>query len=145
MNKTFLSLTVLLAALCGCTSLHSVITSTQTGLGISVSENPSTQLYELRLGYFRNEVAIVPGSTNCPASVPDVLMEIRMENIIKGGLVYQRLAVGPNAVSQPGAAYLFAKDANGAVSTNVAAALAQKLSNIPLAPLNTTNASHLKP
>lgn len=123
MKKNLLALAALMSVLCGCTNLHSVITSTQTGLGVSVSENPSTQLYELRFGYFRNEFAFVPGNTNCPASVPDVLMEIRMENIIKGGLVYQRLAVGSNAVSQPGAALLFAKGADGQVDPRTAAAL----------------------
>ena len=123
MNKTLLTLTALLTVLCGCTNLHSVITSTQTGLGVSVSENPSTQLYELRFGYFRNEFAFVPGDTNHPGTVPDVLMEIRMENIIKGGLVYQRLAVGSNAVMQPGAALLFAKGADGQTDPRTAAAL----------------------
>jgi len=44
MNKSLLSLVALMSAMCGCTNLHSVITSTQTGLGVSVSENPSTQL-----------------------------------------------------------------------------------------------------
>lgn len=121
--KTALSLLALAAALCGCTNLHSVITSTQTGLGVSISENPSTQLYEMRFGYFRNEFAFVPGDTNHPGTVPDVLMEIRMENILKGGLVYQRLAVGPNAVTQPGAALLFAKGADGSADPNIAAAL----------------------
>lgn len=122
MNK-LLTVAALCLALCGCTNLHSVITSTQTGLGVSVSENPSTQLYELRFGYFRNEFAFVPGDTNCPSSVPDVLMEIRMENIIKGGLVYQRLAVGKNAVMQPGAALLFAKGADGSVDASIASAV----------------------
>lgn len=123
MNKTLLALAALLTVLCGCTNLHSVITSTQTGLGVSVSENPSTQLYELRFGYFRNEFAFVPGDTNHPGTVPDVLMEIRMENIVKGGLVYQRLAVGQNAVTQPGAAALFAKGPDGSLDAATAAAL----------------------
>jgi hypothetical protein len=102
MNKNLLLIAALMT-LCGCKNLNSVITCTQTGLGVSVSENPSTQLYEARFGYFRNEFAFVPGNTNYPGTVPDVLMEIRMENILKGGLVYQRLAVGANAVTQPGA------------------------------------------
>ena len=108
-----------LVVLSGCENLHSVVTTTQTGLGVSVSENPSTQLYEARLGYFRNEFAFVPGDTNRPGTVPDVLLEIRLENIFKGGLVYQRLAVGRNAVTQPGAALMFAKDPKGNISTNV--------------------------
>jgi|PlaIllAssembly_1097288.scaffolds.fasta_scaffold19003_5 hypothetical protein len=118
----------------GCQGLKSVVTTTQTGLGISISENPSTQLYEARLGYFRNEFAFVPGDTNCPATVPDVMMEIRMENIFKGGLVYQRLAVGKNAVQQPGASLMFARDKDGGLNSNVVDAISQKVRNIPEAP-----------
>lgn len=120
--KKLISLAIIGAAsfvLIGCENLHSVVTTTQTGLGVSVSENPSTQLYEARLGYFRNEFAFVPGDTNHPGTVPDVLLEIRLENIFKGGLVYQRLAVGKNAVTQPGASLMFAKDPKGQISTNV--------------------------
>jgi len=120
--------------LSGCKGLHSVVTTTQTGLGVSVSENPSTQLYEARLGYFRNEFAFVPGDTNHPGTVPDVLMEIRLENIFKGGLVYQRLAVGRNAVTQPGASLLFAKDAQGNISSNALNAVTTNIKQIPSLP-----------
>lgn len=118
----------------GCKTPNSIISTTQTGLGFSLSENPSTQLYELRFGYFRNEFAFVPGNTNDPASVPDVMMEIRVENIFKNGLIYQRLAVGKNAVGQPGATLLFSKDANGNVNSNVVAAITRKIQSIPEAP-----------
>lgn len=128
---TALLAVLLVATVTSCTNLHSVIATTQTGLGVSVSENPSTQLYELRFGFFRNEFTFVPGDTNHPGTVPDVLMELRYENIIKGGSLYQRLAVGSTAVSQPGATLLFAKDANGMVSTNVAAAITAKINAIP--------------
>jgi len=108
----------------GCKGLqHNILVVTGTTFGISVAENPSTQLYEAKIGYARSEFAFVPGDTNHPGTVPDVLMEIRMENILKGGLVYQRLAVGSLAVSQPGATMLFAKSADGAVDPQIAAAL----------------------
>jgi hypothetical protein len=103
-------------ALCGCANLHSVVVSTQTVLGVSVSENPTTQLYEARLGYARNEFAFVPGNINAPGAVPDVLMEMRASDIFTGGGFYQRLAVGSNAVVQPGASMMFAKDANGTLN-----------------------------
>lgn len=121
-------------ALTGCENLHSVITTTHTGLGVSVSENPSTQLYEARFGYFRNEFAFVPGDTNHPGTIPDVMMELRLENIFKGGLVYQRLAVGKNAVAQPGASLLFAKDRNGSLSSNVLDTVTKNLKQIPPLP-----------
>ena len=116
--KRILSLIAALA-LTGCEHLNSVVTTTQTGLGVSVSENPSTQLYEVRLGYFRNEFAFVPCNTNTPGTVPDVIEELRIQNIFQGGSIYQRLCVGQHAVTQPGAAVMLAKDANGNVSTNL--------------------------
>jgi hypothetical protein len=128
-NLFLISLMALLAT--SCTNLHSVIATTQTGLGVSVSENPSTQLYEVRFGFFRNEFTFVPGDTNHPGTVPDVLMELRYENILKGGMLYQRLAVGKNAVGQPGATLLFAKDVNGTVNSNVINAISAKINNIP--------------
>jgi hypothetical protein len=76
----------------------------------------------------------VPGNTNDPSTIPDVLMEIRMENIIKGGLVYQRLAVGKNAVGQPGASLMFARDAQGNLNSNVVDAVTRKINQIPSAP-----------
>jgi len=126
MNR-FIVVAVLALVAAGCKT-NSVITTTQTGLGVSISENPSTQLYEARLGYFRNEFAYVPGNTT---SVPDVMLEIRMENLFRGGLVYQRLAVGKNAVSQPGASLMFARDADGNLNSNVVDAVTRKIQSIP--------------
>jgi hypothetical protein len=121
--------------LTGCTSFkNNVMVSTGTFFGAQVAENPATQLYEVKLGYGRAEFAHVPGNTNDPSSVPDVMMEIRMENMLKGGFIYQRLAVGRNAVSQPGASLMFAKDATGALSSNSVAAITSKMNAIPLAP-----------
>lgn len=112
---------VLLAAvaLVGCKAPRAIISSTQTVLGVSVQENPSTQLYEARIGYARNEFAYVPGNTNCPASVPDVILELRVNNLLGGGMIYQRLAVGQTACSQPGASLMFAKDSTGSFGTNL--------------------------
>lgn len=136
MKKLLFTTLLALPLLTSCTNLHSVIATTQTGLGVSVSENPSTQLYELRFGFFRNEFTFVPGDTNHPGTVPDVLMELRYENIIKGGSLYQRLAVGSTAVTQPGATLLFGKDSNGNLNSNVVATISQKISSIPSAVTN---------
>ena len=135
--KTIFAITVA-ALLCGCSAIKDhIIVNTATVLGISASQNQTTGLYEARLGYFRNEFAFVPGNTNAPESIPDVMMELRMENIFKGGFVYQRLAVGKNAVSQPGAMIMFAKDANGLLSSNAVDAITRKVNAIPLAPTGT--------
>lgn len=137
MNKLSTLLAALAAvAIVGCTSLkNSVFTATGTYLGIQIAENPVTDLYEAKLGYGRAEVAFVPGNTNNPQALPDVVLEFRMNNSFFRGnnFVYQRLAVGSNAVSQPGAALMFSKDANGNMSTNAIQAVGNKLS-VPSVP-----------
>lgn len=107
------------AVLTGCQAPKAIISSTQTCIGVSVQENPATQLYEARLGYARNEFAYVPANTNCPASVPDVILELKVNNIFGGGMIYQRLAVGATACAQPGASLMFSKDGTGQPNTNL--------------------------
>jgi hypothetical protein len=118
--KTCLSLLGCVALAAGCALRHDVMTATATCVGMQVAENPATDLYEVKFGYGRAEVALVPGNTNDPSSVADVVLEYRMNNNFFQGnsYVYQRLAVGKTAVSQAGAAILFAKDANGSLGTN---------------------------
>ena len=130
--KNWLSLFVILA-LTGCATSHSVIVNTGTVLGVAVAENPSTGMYEARFGYARTEFAYVPSNrarhtneTNVgqgAKDVADVIMEVRMENLLKGGLIYQRLAVGSTAVAQPGATFLFAKGPDGNLDPAVAGAV----------------------
>lgn len=135
---------ILILALTGCSSVrHAVITSTGTGLGFSITENPSTGLYEVKFGYIRSEFAFVPsnrsglaGETNFnngAKDVADVMMELRFENLLKGGGLYQRLAVGSVAVSQPGAAFMFAKGSDGNLDPSAAKAIAEAARSIPTA------------
>jgi hypothetical protein len=117
--------------LAGCQAINRnyVVTGTGTILGLQIAENPATQLYEAKFGYARSEVALVP--TNGVS----VLMELRYSGIFsKTGGIYQRLAVGDTAVKQPGASFMFAKDANGTLSTNIMQAITDKIQIIPLAP-----------
>lgn len=118
--KNIYILALAAALLAGCASPNSIVTTAQSVLGISVSENPATQLYEARAGIVLSQIAFVPCSTNSNGTlmVPDVIQEFRVNNLFAGGLVYQRLAVGANAVNQPGASVMFAKDASGKLSTN---------------------------
>lgn len=116
MKLTYI-LAVAVLGLTGCASPNSVVTTAQSVLGISVSENPATQLYEARAGLVLSQIAFVPCNTN-GGFVPDVIQEFRINNIFTGGLVYQRLAVGKSAVEQPGASLMFSKDASGNVSAN---------------------------
>lgn len=125
------ALLMCLLLLTGCQAInHSyVVSGTGTIIGVQIAENPATQLYEAKLGYARAEMALVP--TNGPA----VIMELRYGGIFsRSGGVYQRLAVGTDAVQQPGAAFMFAKDANGNLSTNVIQAITAKMQKIPVLP-----------
>ena len=131
--KSWLVILALGALVTGCATSHSVIVSTGTVLGVAVAENPSTGMYEARFGYARTEFAHVPSNrarhTNEVSigqgakDTANVLMEVRMENLFKGGLVYQRLAVGDSAVTQPGATLLFSKSPNGTTDTAALAAV----------------------
>jgi len=123
MKTSFTFAALLLLLLAGCAAPHDIVTTAQSVLGISVSENPSTQLYEARAGIVLSQIAFVPCSTNAP--VPDVLQEFRVNNLFVGGLVYQRLAVGSNAVIQPGAALMFAKSSSGTLDANIGTVIRQ--------------------
>jgi hypothetical protein len=59
----FIALVVFSAVIAGCSerlSRENVFADTATGLGLFITENPKTQLYEGKLGYFRHEVFFVP-------------------------------------------------------------------------------------
>ena len=128
LSKIINLLLLALAGLCfGCTNQlkeRYVFADTSTALGFQVSENPVTSLYEAKLGYARNEVFLVP-STN--GGSPDVLAEFNFSGLGNGG-IYQRIAVGSNAVSQAGAAVMFSKDATGAVIPTLATSVSNVVS-----------------
>lgn len=114
----------------GCTAVQeNVLVVTGTNLGVSVSQNQVSQMYEAKLGYNRGEIAFVPTDKSIDnrrggaANTTDVLTEIRYRNIFQGGDLYQRLAVGSIAVSQPGATMLFAKGPDGTINPEVVKAL----------------------
>ena len=114
---------------CGAINHSYVITGTGTILGVQIAENPATQLYEAKFGYARAEMALVPTNGG------PVLMELRYSGIFsRSGGIYQRLAVGAEAVKQPGAAFMFAKDADGNISSNAVQAITAKINAIPELP-----------
>jgi hypothetical protein len=151
MKSGFSSMVVSLVAtalfeLSGCAARHEVLAVTETNLGVDVVQTPSTQTPHAKFGYQRVEVAIVPTNRsagedagNVPsgaASNADVIMELRYSGIFSTGKdsgLYQRLAVGREAVQQPGAAALFIRDASGNVDANAVAALqALKKAEMPV-------------
>lgn len=136
-----------LIGLAGCENgRHVVIAATGTNIGVEVSQNPATQTPQAKLGYQRTEVAIVPTNRlandkeaeksvhqNGAKDVADVLMELKYAGIFDFGTasgIYQRLAVGATAVSQPGAAFMFARDAKGTLDKDSAAAINEALKSI---------------
>lgn len=127
--NVILNAIIIASSLVACTNQnHYVVATSATVIGVELSQNPATQTPQAKLGYNRAELAIVPTnrSTADSSSVaptgaeesPDVLMELRYDGIFafneKSG-IYQRLAVGTEAVSQPGAAAMFLRDAEGKV------------------------------
>lgn len=141
-----LILAVLPLLLClGCTTgKHYVIASTATVIGLEVAQNPSSQMYQAKLGYNRAELALVPSNRASgqkgdvstgqgAADTTDVMMELHYANIfsLKQSGIYQRLAVGSTAVSQPGAALMFAKGKDGQLDPQVAESVSRAIATIP--------------
>lgn len=136
---------ILLSVFAGCaTGRHNVIAATGTSIGLEIAQNPSSQMYQAKLGYHRAELAIVPsnrssGHTNDPsigggaADTTDVVMELNYANIfsLKQSGIYQRLAVGKTAVSQPGAAFMFAKGKDGTLDPQIADSVAKAVQTVP--------------
>jgi hypothetical protein len=127
--------------LSACTQPNSTIyTGTATIIGVDVSQSAS-QIPQGTLGYKRAELGIIPTDLgqcyadedkrlHCPDGItaknsPDVLMELYYPGIFTNGGIYQRLAVGTDAVKQPGAAALFAKAPDGSIDPNAAAVMSQ--------------------
>ena len=135
-------------ALQGCgKSRHAVIAATGTNIGVEISQNPATQSPQAKLGYQRTELAIVPSNRAADGNdqtthqgaldVADVLMELKYAGIFDIGTasgIYQRLAVGPIAVQQRGAAYMFARDAKGELDGKVADDITNALAAVPRTP-----------
>jgi hypothetical protein len=128
-----------------------VLAVTGTNIGVDISQNPATQSPQAKLGYQRTELAIVPTNRSTQADpfstnagkdsashggakdVANVIMELRYGGIFDTGPssgIYQRLAVGTEAVRQPGASLMFAKDVDGKISNDTANAL-KALESVP--------------
>jgi hypothetical protein len=121
----------------GCTAArHEVLAVTETNIGVDVGQTPSSQTPHAKLGFQRVETAVVPTNRsasedagNAPggaASNADVIMELRYSGIFSMGSdsgLYQRLAVGKEAVEQPGAAALFIRNSSGSLDPNATEAL----------------------
>ena len=153
--KTKLLYAAAALALAGCAQKQAVIVHTGTLIGVDVSQSPQSQMYHAKLGFARDEYAFVPSNRTTQTNdvvmfgagakdVPDVLLEIDVRNILSGGGIYQRLAVGPNAVTQPGAAVMFSKDSSGNISTNFASVLAAQVAKTDIVTIGTATAINVQ-
>lgn len=138
--RTFICTLIAAAFLSGCATNSTVLVSTGTVIGVELAQNPTTGMYQAKLGYNRAEIALVP-STN--KYTPDVITELKYSGIFSTGAdsgIYQRMAVGSTAVTQPGAMAMFMKDGTGNISSNTAAAI-KSLASVPT--VNTSATSSL--
>lgn len=132
--------------LLGCASEnHTVIAATGTTIGVEIGQDPTTGATAV-LGYKRAEFARVPSnrandkSDGSVVQAPkgadetgEVLMELHYTGLNNNNGIYQRLAVGKTAVTQPGASLMFARDSEGKIDPSAASALAavEGLSELP--------------
>lgn len=101
----------------GCALHNKILSETCTVVGIHIGQQPSTGMYEAKLGYVRQELVVAPVSTN--GVVPDLITEFRLSSMFASdGGIYSRMALGTVACSQPGATLLFSKDPSGNINTN---------------------------
>lgn len=136
-------------AITGCKTIdRAVIASSGTMVGIEVASDATTgKAISANLGYKRGELAIVPTNLGTCTSEkheedqPTVVTcdagaggaetaEVLMELNYQGGFVddpgiYQRLAVGREAVAQNGAVVMFARANDGNLDSSAANALAR--------------------
>jgi hypothetical protein len=137
-----------LPLLTGCQNETHVIASTATVIGVQIGQAPADATPSAKLGYNRAEFAYVPTNRTTKSDVEkpagaeesaDVIMELRYGGT-KDNSIYQRLAVGKNAVSQAGAALMFAKAADGTLTDEQTKTVAAALAAIPTAPIDVLKA-----
>lgn len=134
LSKEILISITMLFILLGCSSNQkatSVLATSATIIGVDISQQPTSSYPTATLGYKRAEFAYVP--TNKASSpnlsydkgaseTADVIMELRYAGIFSMGEnsgIYQRLAVGPNAVMSSGAKSLFSRSFNENLSEKI--------------------------
>jgi len=121
----------------GCKTIarENIISSINTGIGLTVAQNPSTEMYEVKIGYIRNQFYSVPtGKTveddsavtnnlqsnrsNRAQDTPEMVSGIRMESGVKqllvGLNVSESFAVGATAVMSPAAVAMYIANSENA-------------------------------
>lgn len=94
------------------TTPPAVIAVTGTNFGLEISQNAATQTPQIKLGYNRGEIAIVSKDKFKDDDAANVLMEFGYGGSTSNS-IYQRLAVGKDAVTAGGAQFMFLKNSDG--------------------------------
>lgn len=120
-------LTMLLPLIEGCTSIakQNIISNVNTGIGLTVAQNPQSQLYEVKVGYIRTQFYSIPtGKTfdddgkptsshaeRAPQLVAGIRMHSGVDNLIVGMDVSENFAVGDIAVRSDAATAMYIANA----------------------------------
>ena len=141
-----LAIPVLLIAGCKTVVRENIISTINTGFGVTVAENPETQLYEIKVGYIRSQFYSIPTgkvvenededeSECCGGDVkdkrsnraditPEVVSGIRVNgksgNKLFGGAISENFAVGKEAVNSPAAVAMYVSSAENPVAAQAA-------------------------
>jgi hypothetical protein len=145
-----------LLAASGCKTVirENIVSSINSGIGITVAENPKTELYEVKVGYIRSQFYSIPtGKTveneknsvvaredkrsNRADLTPQVVSGIRMksgiEHLIVGLEISENFAVGEAAVNSPAAVAMYvgaAEKDNARSAADAAQATAQEAAKL---------------
>jgi len=149
-----------LLAGCATVARENIISSINTGIGLSLTENPQTELYEVRAGYIRSQYYSVPsgkvvkrqkdggasgsGYSNAAENTPEVVSGIRMKSdfrhLLVGASVSENFAVGKVAVMSPAAVAMYVAEAPDKERAQAAADAAGKTSALGKLKLESTYA-----
>lgn len=115
--------TSLLASGCSTTVVReNIISSVNTGVGLQIAENPKTQLYEVKVGYLRNQFYSIPtakdvkrggnvASATNHVGTPQVVSgfggSLDLNHQALGGGIAENFAVGETAVGSPAAVMMY--------------------------------------
>jgi hypothetical protein len=145
-----------LLLLTGCKTVvrENIISSVNTGIGISLAENPKTSMYEAKIGFIRSQFYSVPtgkmvecpdGNSNCSSTAadktPNVVSGIRVDSdfrhLFLGAKIAENFAVGDKAVMSPAAVAMYlthSPDKPSEETVKAAASGAKALSKISSLP-----------
>ncbi|MBI5386182.1 MAG: hypothetical protein HZA90_16040 [Verrucomicrobia bacterium] len=127
---------------CKTVARENIISTINTGIGITLSENPRTELYEVKAGFIRDQFYSVPtgkkvegtGQSNAANWTPEVVSGIRAhsgaEHLFIGMDVAENFAVGAVAVQSEAATAMYIANAKNSESAKAAAGAVDAQANM---------------